>query len=548
MSTPKQAARASLVAEWQEHTAYHPYPHQVSIGNTVYDHFMRGALVCMLITSPQGGKTGASVQTIMRMCTDPDDQRMIHPDNVYILTGMSDADWVHQMRSRVPPRFKGHIYHRPTIPVVEALASVRDCLVVIDECHYASGKTQTLHTRLAEAGFLDVNFLKDRNVRLLFISATPVDVLIDAQQWGSSLFAKIVDRGMDAYVGFHTLLAESRVKSSITIVDPDTAAKFVIDATIHFQSPMYHILRLIERTRAKSDIAFVIKECGYDVVVHDSAQPNKRIDRLLATRPTKHQFVLIKGFWRASKTLNDAYIGAVYDMTADGTAAAQGLGGRLLGYGKRRGPQAPLLYANQAVLKEYVSWLDTGCDYSKVRRLTTATLKIHHGAVLDMRSSFADPKGVANLVVEKRIAAACAARDAASATVPKPKKLRVVKKVPGGAHLATTFERCSVVDFCARFQLAHMPASAMSLSAELRRNGVRVNASYKMTAATSVCNLANYYSHPEWADATFHIIYEEGDGELILITRDTQALKNVTVGASMVAHNAKGQLVLYEFV
>jgi hypothetical protein len=217
-------------------------------------------------------------------------------------------------------------------------------------------------------------------------------------RWGKQYHSTIIakDNG-ELYTSFKTLLKENRVKPCINIKNAEQVNELLNTIEERWDSPRIHIIRASQSSLNERVLIEMVREKGWIISVHNSTYRIYDIDTIFSQPPTHHHVILIKGFWRASKTLDDKYIGVCLESTKDYTAIAQGLGGRLLGYKRQSGHLAPLVYCNVKAVKEYVMWLDNDADYLKCKRYTSAALKVKNGDILKKFTSVVDPEEIANL-------------------------------------------------------------------------------------------------------------------------------------------------------
>jgi hypothetical protein len=501
----------------------------------IYKAFLNGVSLVTLIASPQWGKTGVSLYLMYMMTTHTDDDTMTHPDNVFIITGMSDKDWRSQTKERMPNCFKNRVYHRNDLhKIIADVCNKRDILIIIDECHFGSETTQTLHNCLKTAGIWDINYMTENNVKILCISATPGNVLLDAQRWGYEHHHMVVakDNGT-SYTSFKTLLDQERILSTRDITKQNNIT-FIMDIiNTKWKTPMYHIIRIHSKTEVFK--AEIVKR-GYTFSDHTSHDRILNVEELLSTEPKCHHFIFIKGFWRAAKTLNDKYIGICYESSKDYSSIAQGLGGRLLGYNRRTGSKAPILFCDVNAVKEYVNFLEKEANYLMCKKYKSNALTITKGQVTKKKDSVVHPNEIDNLL-----------------PVDEPNRLPtgVVRvkshKTPTDAILTTKLEVLSISEFCKIYKVLSMPTDAKRLSAQLAQNGFNSNVSFKKQPASSVSNMVNYFKHKDWAHAKYHVIKLEGDNDVIVITRDTQRLNSLQPGDVFIAHNYKQERITYRY-
>jgi hypothetical protein len=359
-------------------------------------------------------------------------------------------------------------------------------------------------------------------------------------------------------VGFHTLIAEKRIckayiaKDIVNGVSSGVNAHKILSAIAKRWSDnyRYHIFRISDSMRKKSELEKFIKEAGYIISFHDSRDRIKDIDDILQHPPVNHHFIFIKQFWKASKTLNDTYIGVCYEYTRDYTAAAQGLGGRLLGFGKQTGPQSPLLYCMPSIIEGYAKWFENDCNYLMTKVYNSSSLKIKDGKIIKQKKSAVNAENVENLtpkahnqdqfIKEKK-------------TYHEPKSMgpitmdQITNGEMGYIQLASVLETLSIDEFNYKLQkhiadscgvtsisdfqaLTNMPQTANELSKLLKKYDISANVSYSNNSAKSVSNLVNYYKHANWAESSWHIIYmPEVQKEIIIINRNKEILNNAKV-------------------
>jgi len=92
----------------------------------------------------------------------------------------------------------------------------------------------------------------------------------------------------------------------------------------------------------------------------------KKIFRDLDQSPEKHTFILIKNMLGASKTIPDKYIGSVHEsvpIRKGNSAEIQGLPGRMCGWSKRRGSDAPKIYCQREIVENYLKLYGSSFDF-----------------------------------------------------------------------------------------------------------------------------------------------------------------------------------------
>ena len=359
------------------------YTEQEHEGLRIFTAFLAAYVNVVTFVAPmQWGKTGTILDTAYRMIKpvrkDGASYCHIHPNNVFVITGMSDNEWREQTKNRFPKQWAKNIVHRGNLKKIDArMKTIENALIVIDECHFGTSTGTIVAKKMTEwFGLPDANQLVNRNIRILQTSATPDNIVLSAESWSAKsgrvnhvrLTPKTIS---DSYIGIHTFFREGRIHESVDISDYKNFG-VLADAIEHFDTPKFHIFRIStkrgKQAQTIDNITRFSNENGYDLMYHDSDKRIINPEKLLSVQPTKNTIILIKGFWRAAKTLPDDHIGMVHEYKADeksDTAEAQGLIGRLCGYGCRTGVQGPKVFCSMDSAERYARLVDSKFDYSK---------------------------------------------------------------------------------------------------------------------------------------------------------------------------------------
>jgi len=368
--------------------------------------FDRGKTIVTLIAEPQVGKTGTFLETAFLACTHPNDTHIVNPNNVFIITGMSDTDWQKQTKDDMLEPFKRRVYHRGLLNTQDRqdgfytnLAHAKDALLIFDECHIANGKGHQISGMLRDLGLLNLSVLKERNIKILDVSATPGATLNDTLAWGEQNHSVVILKSSESYTGFRHFIKENRLHESYDLTNEVELEKLITFVRSTFPEPLWHVIRLPSKARKNSDLLSKI-QCvcareGWHTELHSSVDRIEELDYHMSKRPKTHRFLLIKEFWRAGKRLDDTYFGIAHDApTGDVNVAAQGLAGRLCGNDKKRGPGAPHVFTNKELINQYISWIDAKGDFSKVKKYTSAQLSVKNGRVNKSRNTFAHDSNI----------------------------------------------------------------------------------------------------------------------------------------------------------
>jgi hypothetical protein len=392
------------------------YPVQSRLADQLVEHLSGDGLIATLCAPPQFGKTGTLLQAAFRLCTLPERSKMIKYDRVYVLSGMSDNAWREQTKDRLLPCWKDHVYHRGNLKQfkksIEDLLEKKDILIIIDEVHIANGDDMLFSKCLNELNILNIDFMKTNNIKIIQTSATPSNALIDAEDWGGYHLKIVPEYNTDTltYVSFETLKSEGRLRNTFELHDQEQCNSFFTVASSEFPEPCYHFVRAVSKGRncpytlIKNNIQSECQRRGWNLKelnAKSSEEERNDIFDSLKSRPEVHTVILIKDMLGAAKTIPDTYIGCVHESTPktkDNSAEAQGLAGRMCGWGKRRGAGAPLIFCNVVIIERYIALFEGNFNYfARDMEWSDSRLTITNRSGVVSSKSFAHPSFVEGL-------------------------------------------------------------------------------------------------------------------------------------------------------
>lgn len=309
------------------------------------------------------GADGLMIEISKLMTTHRDDEFVVNPAVVRIITGMSNVDWQNQMIDKAPTCFKDKIFHHGKLSKSD-LMSLEHALIIIDEIDTGDKEYQVLHRTLKEAGVLDVNHMKEKNNRFVFISATMIKELYDLYRWGElhELYKMTIP---PSYIGHNDFLKKNIVKEFYPLNTTENAEKWIQEDILnHYGDTDYrvHIVRL----NAKN-VNIVKNACSHKHVVFRNHTSTDRLSEAdineFFKEPLPQHIVLgVKGFFRRANLIPNRWklrIGATHELYTkhvDNNVQIQGLTGRMTGYwrndiesGHKTGPHRTSIKA----IKEY---------------------------------------------------------------------------------------------------------------------------------------------------------------------------------------------------
>lgn len=380
----------------------------------------------------QAGKTGV-IAAVARLVLSNAKRLGFSPTRIFVVTGMSDEAWQTQTAPRLPGILRDNLHHGGILSQVseklkrlargEHLANV---LIFIDESHYASSASNqpAKHIYNVVAELCPIHLWAERNIRFVTISATdPAKVLA---MKSSNVATKVVRLyTTDAYQSVEKLQSLNRLRYLEQVpgngtLHTDTGFAAMTEAVRSLESehgPLIHILR--PNHKHGSTVARKLNETFPGAVVHqwDVASNKEKLRKskddesssvgsvtdinkaILEVKPTKTTFVILKGMFRAAKTLNDRYVGVLYDRAGAADATnLQSLLGRACGYGKST---RTVIFTSRSTVDNYIRLWRELCaskDFpTEIPEGTPSDLKGRMPGVSSVRASTGGSKLVATV-------------------------------------------------------------------------------------------------------------------------------------------------------
>ena len=372
---------------------------QKTVGKEILRKFRTKTLIT-LCAPPQWGKTGVSLYVSYKLS-------LKKTKHVFYLTGMSDKSWVDQTKERVLSIWKDNVYHRNTLNrFQDRLFDLREenkdknIFLIIDECHIANKTDNMLSEMMEELGITDIDELKEKNIKILQISATPSNALIDAEKWNEN-HSKVVPVLNPRYVSFHTFIDNERMKSTYELTDFQQAELF-IDHFERFPNFRHHFVRISSKgptgkftyQKTKTNMSILCERKSYDIIELNGSLDKMTVDKIyesLQSQPQNHVIIIIKDMLGAAKTMDDTYIGCVHESTPDQkdySSEVQGLPGRLCGWTKQKGPDSPIIFCNRDIIETYLDLYDTDFDFEELSLWKDNKVKTNRKGEIISKSSY----------------------------------------------------------------------------------------------------------------------------------------------------------------
>ena len=328
------------------------YPSQAHAAKGICSTFEIPHVSLILAIAPtQAGKTGTMLGVLDEFYGGNTSLHAPHPDNVWVITALSDMEWKRQTRLRMPPSIRDHVIHLPDIKkdFASKLADMKNGLIIIDEAQIGCKINQTIHKVFQKAGILDIEQITQRNIRILMFTATPSGLKLESHTWGNNHRSFYIEPD-NSYISSNALLEKGQLKQVKNISGVDNNGKLTIsldelhknvsevtDAIISFDSPRYHIIRVHKGLQGVAAIENIISSlnktgvqldyCAYFHNPKTRKQSSstrsydtklvksilKDINDVLCRRPAKPTIIFIKDRIRCAKTLIKKHLGVEYE-------------------------------------------------------------------------------------------------------------------------------------------------------------------------------------------------------------------------------------------
>ena len=362
------------------------YASQKKVAADIVSALQKGKRIITLVAPVQWGKTGVIVKTLDYITsTTMLDTPLVSLTNCFVITGLNDNEWKEQMKERVQPWVKDHVYHMKDLEKMHNnyLTYTRNICIVIDECHIACGIDQTISKFLYRHKLLLEEDMLRKNVYIIQVSATPSNLLFQSEQYKTIYNKTIVVGKTLSYCGFDTMLKYNKIKH-LNNIRNKRELDIIFQTIRHISIPKYHIIRCRKSPRHRNDPIEdkMIDMCSrykLKYIFHNHKNSIQNPNQLLEITPSEHTIIFIKNRWKASKTIPYHNIGVCVDSAKDYNALVQGLPGRLCGQ-NRIIDHMPLLFCNLKPIEEYIKLISTKYNYIDIEwksmNLTTMKNKI----------------------------------------------------------------------------------------------------------------------------------------------------------------------------
>ena len=317
-------------------TSEYIYDNQKKDSQKIITEFKKGKRVISVQKRTKVGADGLMISLAADMVFE-DEPLFTDPENVRILTGMSNCDWEKGMIEKCPKCYKDKIFHHGQLSKA-SLKNLKNSLIIIDEIDSGDKENQILHQTLKDSGVLDVKFMSENNIRFVFISATIIRELHELYRWGD-LHSSITMSIPDSYIGHGDFLKLGIIQEFYPMKSRSNAEKWIDEDILTYGTDFrVHIARTTDKYVGNIQDACIKKEISF--INHNAFErlTQNELKKIFEEPLLNHVVICVKGFYRRANLIPNKWkmrIGATHELhtkIVDNNVQVQGLPGRMSGY------------------------------------------------------------------------------------------------------------------------------------------------------------------------------------------------------------------------
>jgi hypothetical protein len=364
---------------------------------------------CRIVSVQKQTKVGADglmIELETLFATHADNSFVKPPENMLILTGMSNRQWEMSLKAKCPSVFSNKIFHHGKLKKSQ-LETLTNAFIIIDEIDTGNKRNQVMDKVLKTAGLLDIQQVISRNIHFVVISATMVGELYELRYWGD-LHKSYTMTTPDDYVGTTDFYERGIIKQFYNLKSVENSERWVREDILENYGHDYrvHIIRVNGRgwDIQEQVIRTACSQSGVNFRCHTSIERLSREEfKNLFVNLTSHLVIAVKGLLRRADYIPNALklkIGAVHELytsKVDDSVQIQGLIGRMTGYWKSildSGHKTGPFRTNIKSVENYISCLQNPDGNNSY---TTANFSLQSGVVVCENQSLLNPANISNL-------------------------------------------------------------------------------------------------------------------------------------------------------
>lgn len=218
----------------------------------------------------------------------------VNPENMLCLTGFNSTKWEEDMKASLPSFMTNNIYHHGKLKrIQERLKTIRNGLIIIDELDVGSRQKSVLHKLLKSSGLWNVENIKERNVRFVFISASGLSEFAEFENWGSH-YEKISMTIPEEYSGIKYFLSKGLYKPNYPVKTEKDVTRWIREDILPYGTD-YRLHEIRIDTKSKKLVS-IIKHCcsNYNIhVVLHTSKTNQDYIKLVNELKTKNRHIVV---------------------------------------------------------------------------------------------------------------------------------------------------------------------------------------------------------------------------------------------------------------
>ena len=360
---------------------YNIHPQQYQTSLDVVSFIQKGNKHIVLISETQTGKTGCAksiAYNLINCCG-------YNNNKLYFICGMNDNGLLNQAKMEFQDLIpKENIIFSKKLQNIVLQKSLNSfdfnhSIIFVDESHYASQKDSLIYKFLNNIVGVTADGLSatwsNKNVTIISISATPMAEIANLNQPSVDKKFVILYPG-DDYYGVNDILNKGLLKQSYNLNKDLEVNKFIDIINTAYKNQVennlfkYCIVRL-GSVLSKDKLELIIKKkINHNINFinyYSGANGSSLIDfnKIIQKKPNMMSIIWIYDSLRAGKQMNTEYLYLVHDSHCSAPdVAAQGLAGRLCGYGKKN--HNVICYTNVKSLMKFIDWIQSHYDIGRI--------------------------------------------------------------------------------------------------------------------------------------------------------------------------------------
>lgn len=303
----------------------------------------------MVNKQPKVGANGLMYQILYNATTHSDDEKCYHLDDCFVMTGMSNLNWENDFKAMAPVIFESNIFHHGKLKKMKEQIErkiMANKLLIVDEIDTGDKPEQVLNKILRDLKIDDIEYLQRNNIKLVLISATPQNPMLDIiQGWPEDTYVIHNMKIPESYVSCEYLRDRGYLQNYYGIKCVDEAKRWIYEDIINHFGNDYriHFIRLREKTKGIIQQAIKDENLDIEFKICSHEKTTMAFDQLgqyFKNPINRHIIIGVKDYYRRANLIPNDWkikIGCMHDMFANRTLVAtsvQSFPGRMCGYWK----------------------------------------------------------------------------------------------------------------------------------------------------------------------------------------------------------------------